>query len=397
MKINKMLSTLCVIQNKLKIQLICNLKEIHRAGSFSRSLIDPVHGMCSQGPTWSSQVSRLFLPVYHGPLCTDSLKAPPALLNLLVFLFVSASGYGICLIHPFIPSTQHSAWHAEVPKCLMKWSSADNLSQILCSLFGKSAKGLTRYSTLSIKKAKLSLSSSSIKTKGKSWLCLIDCFVFSCNGEVQGSKSTVLAAPGRPDTSVEHKGGGSVDPGSSRVPWETPALLAAGKERPRIAQTHPLAKTQKLPCTIGKVGCQQRGLVKLTWKSLPNPIKRTWFSSGIGRGWNSALLRGSEACLGFTQWVWWTCRKCINTKGTQRGPTAHEAQGPEALGGSQGGAAAGPLSGTAHCTRSSRGTGRSLETTVLEAIRATSQTSKRGGTNKETRGHEQNLRLSPGC
>lgn len=96
---------------------------------------------------------------------------------------------------------------------------ADNLSQILCSLFGKSAKGLTRYSTLSIKKAKISLSSSSIKTKGKLWLCLTDCFVFSCNGkEGQGSKSTVLAAPGSLDTSVEHKGGGSVDPGSSRVP-----------------------------------------------------------------------------------------------------------------------------------------------------------------------------------
>ena len=65
---------------------------------------------------------------------------------------------------------------------------------------------------------------------------LTDCFVFSCNGkEGQGNKATVLAAPGSPDTSVEHKGGGSVDPGSSRVPSETPALLAAGKEKPRIA------------------------------------------------------------------------------------------------------------------------------------------------------------------
>ena len=70
---------------------------------------------------------------------------------------------------------------------------------------------------------------------------LTDCFVFSCNGkEGQGNKATVLAAPGSPDTSVEHKGGGSVDPGSSRVPSETPALLAAGKEKPRIAQMHPL-------------------------------------------------------------------------------------------------------------------------------------------------------------
>ena len=48
---------------------------------------------------------------------------------------------------------------------------------------------------------------------------LTDCFIFSCNGkEGQGNKATVLAAPGSPDTSAEHKGGGSVDPGSSRVP-----------------------------------------------------------------------------------------------------------------------------------------------------------------------------------
>ena len=80
-------------------------------------------------------------------------------------------------------------------------------------------RGLTRYSTLIIKKAKSRHSSSSIKTKRKLWICLTDCFVFSCNGkEGQGSKATVLAAPGSPDTSVEHKGGGSVDPGSSRVP-----------------------------------------------------------------------------------------------------------------------------------------------------------------------------------
>lgn len=156
----------------------------------------------------------------------------------------------------------------------MKWNTADNLSQILCSLCDNSSKGLTRYSILIIKKAKSRHSSSSIKTKRKLRICLTDCFVFSCNGkEGQGNKATVLAAPGSPDTSVEHKGGGSVDPGSSRVPWETPAMLAAGKERPRIAQTHPLTKTQKLPCTIGKVGCQEKGLVKLTWKLYPTLLK----------------------------------------------------------------------------------------------------------------------------
>ena len=63
----------------------------------------------------------------------------------------------------------------------------------------------------------------------------------------------------------------------------------------------------------------------------------------------------------------------------------HRTRRPE--GGSQGGEAAGPLLETAHCTLSSRGMGRSLETIILEAMRATSQSSKRGGINKETRGH----------
>lgn len=163
--------------------LICNLKEMHRAGSSSRSLIDSAQGICSQEPTWSPQVSGLLLPVPRGPLCTDSLTALPALLSLLVFLFVSACRYGMCLIHPFIPSTQHRAWHTEVPECLMKWNTADKLIQMLLSLWGNSSKDLTRYSTLNIKKAKVRNSSSLIKTKRKLWVCLTDCFISSCNGK----------------------------------------------------------------------------------------------------------------------------------------------------------------------------------------------------------------------
>lgn len=105
---------------------------------------------------------------------------------------------------------------------------------------------------------------------------LTDCFVFSCNGkEGQGNKATVLAAPGSPDTSVEHKGGGSVDPGSSRVPSETPALLAAGKEKPRIAQMHPLAKTQKTPLYYRPGGMSGERPCEADLKILSNPIKRT--------------------------------------------------------------------------------------------------------------------------
>lgn len=75
------------------------------------------------------------------------------------------------------------------------------------------------------------------------------------------------------------KRGGSMDPGSSRVPWKTPALLATGKERPRIAQAHPLEETQELPCAVGKEGMSGERSREADLKILPNTIKRTWISS----------------------------------------------------------------------------------------------------------------------
>lgn len=75
-----------------------------------------------------------------------------------------------------------------------------------------------------------------------------------------------------PDTSVEHKAGGSVDAGSSVVPCKTPALLAARKESLRIAQAHPLTRTQELP-SAGEMSGE--GPSEASWENVPSTIKTT--------------------------------------------------------------------------------------------------------------------------